>query len=97
LQLHKVAGLESSIRGFADLATGAKTIQFQLARAMTRKKALDLSALDNMAQTWQGAVADLQASLNRSQQREQRQRNGSHDQASAVRDQESGIRNESVS
>ena len=34
------------IAAFTSLSTGAKTLQFQLARAMARKKPLDLSPLD---------------------------------------------------
>jgi hypothetical protein len=36
-------------------------LQFHLARAMGRKKPLDLSPLDAMAARWQQAVADLKA------------------------------------
>jgi hypothetical protein len=46
-----------------ELATGAKTLQFQLARAMARQKPLDLSPLDAMAARWQAALDDLQRHL----------------------------------
>jgi hypothetical protein len=44
---------------FLSLATGAKTLQFHLARSMARKKPLDLSALDGMAAGWRSALATL--------------------------------------
>jgi hypothetical protein len=48
--------LEPAVVGFLELATGAKAIQFQLARAVARKKPLDLSPLQVMAQTWTTAI-----------------------------------------
>jgi len=61
LHQHQVPGVENGIRSFTELSTGAKTIQFQLARSMARKKPLDLTMFDGMAQTWQNAIADLKA------------------------------------
>jgi hypothetical protein len=60
---NNVVGLENSIRACTDLSTGAKTLQFQLARAITRKKPLDLSPVDAMAETWRTALTDLQANF----------------------------------
>lgn len=37
---------------FLQIAQGAKALQFQLARAMARKKPLELGALDDMARLW---------------------------------------------
>jgi hypothetical protein len=51
--------LEGPILACTRIATGAKTLQFHLARAVARKKPLDLSALDNMAGWWQSAQATL--------------------------------------
>jgi hypothetical protein len=48
---------------FREIATGAKTLQFHLARAMARKKPLDLSVLDRLADAWSAATADLQSTL----------------------------------
>ena len=59
LQKQNVKGMDFSIRAFTELSAGAKAIQFQLARALTRKKPLDLAAIDTMAKTWHNAVADL--------------------------------------
>jgi hypothetical protein len=60
LAQNRVAHLGESIQGFAFLATAAKTMQFQLARAMARKKPLDLSAIDGMAKAWDTALMNLQ-------------------------------------
>src|SRR5262249_34515784 len=51
--------LDGPITAFTGIATGAKTLQFQLARAIGRRKPLELSALDNMAVVWQSALATL--------------------------------------
>lgn len=59
LQDHGVKNLDEAIAAFTDMSAGAKTVQFQLARAMTRKKPLDLSAIDQMAERWQTAMAEL--------------------------------------
>jgi len=42
------------------IAQGAKALQFQLARAIARKKPLELSALDTMAEQWEQAMSTLQ-------------------------------------
>jgi hypothetical protein len=60
LQTQNVQHLEEPIAVFSELSTGAKTLQFQLARAMARKKMLDLSVLDHMANRWQTALTLLQ-------------------------------------
>jgi hypothetical protein len=45
--------LEEAISAFSEISIGAKTFQFQLARAMNRKKSLNMSALDEMALSWE--------------------------------------------
>lgn len=60
---HGVAGLQPATQAFATLAIDAKTLQFQLARAMTRKKPLNLAALDDMATAWQAAINGLTSRL----------------------------------
>jgi hypothetical protein len=55
------AGLDDEIAAFQALSEGAKTLQFQLARAMTRRSTLDLSPLDHMAACWERAMRSLQA------------------------------------
>jgi hypothetical protein len=63
LKDRRVSGFEEAQRAFADLSGGAKTLQFQLARAMARKKPLDLSLLDVLAATWNRAVDELRSGL----------------------------------
>ncbi|HYO76472.1 MAG TPA: DUF1839 family protein, partial [Thermoanaerobaculia bacterium] len=54
-------GLEELRRDFLDIAEGAKAFQFQLARAMARRKPLDLSPLDTMAARWERGIGGLKA------------------------------------
>lgn len=61
LQAHEIAGLEESIAAFSDLSTSAKSMQFNLARAMSRKKPLNLSTLDELAGRWVAAVEPLKS------------------------------------
>jgi len=58
-----VVGLDEPIEAFTALSTGAKTLQFQLARTMARKKPLDLAPLDDLAASWHTAVDSLSARL----------------------------------
>jgi len=51
--------LSGPIASFNHLATGAKTLQFHLARAITRKKSLDLSPFDGLANEWRGAIESV--------------------------------------
>lgn len=48
-----VDGLEEPLTAFTDISNNAKTLQFQLARAISRKKPLDLSTLDLMGERWE--------------------------------------------
>lgn len=59
LLAHDVGGLELARDSFASLSAGAKTLQFQLARSMARKKPLSLAPIDEMAKTWQTAIDHL--------------------------------------
>src|SRR5205085_11245999 len=61
LQSQNVPGLAESIAGFSELSTGSKTLQFQLARAMSRKKPLDLAPIDRMGQSWASLHRNLRA------------------------------------
>jgi len=54
-------GLEDAIRAFRELSEAAKAFQFQLARAMARKKPLDLAPLDAMAERWERGIGGLKA------------------------------------
>ena len=51
--------LAKPIASFTSLSTSAKTLQFHLARAMSRKKPLDFTPFDVMAQTLDSAIEDL--------------------------------------
>ena len=56
-----VERLDAPIEGVESLSTGAKTMQFQLARAMNRKKPMDLTPLEAMAGRWQSATDQLKS------------------------------------
>ncbi len=59
LQSQGVGGLEGAIESVFRLSTGAKTLQFQLARAMARKRAIDFTPVDQMAENWTQAMQQL--------------------------------------
>jgi hypothetical protein len=54
-----VDGIEAPARALMDIAHETKVVQFQLARAVARRRALDLSPLDAMAQRWDAALPAL--------------------------------------
>jgi hypothetical protein len=56
-----VAGLEGARESLGHISQTAKTFQFQLARAMTRRKPLDLAPIDAMGESWERAFAELRA------------------------------------
>jgi hypothetical protein len=58
-----VAGLAEPMARLRRISQAAKAFQFQLARSMARNKALDLSALDDMAADWQAGMDALRCSL----------------------------------
>ena len=51
--------LKEPLTAFTDISNNAKTLQFQLARAISRKKQLDLSALDTMGDCWESGINSL--------------------------------------
>lgn len=59
LKAEGVEGLDVAINAFTQLTQGAKSYQFALARAMARKRPLDLSPLETMAQHWQVGMTAL--------------------------------------
>jgi Domain of unknown function (DUF1839) len=61
LQAQGVNGLETSIESALSITTAAKTMQFQLARSMARKKPLDLQPIDQMAANWTIIAEQLKA------------------------------------
>jgi hypothetical protein len=60
---HGIAGLEEPAELFVALSSGAKAMQFQLARAMARKKTMDLTPLDDLATQWRTATGLLTSRL----------------------------------
>jgi Domain of unknown function (DUF1839) len=63
LSSHGVAGLEPPAAALQAIAEGAKALQFQLARSMSRRKPLELAPLDVMASQWEEAVQPLRKRL----------------------------------
>ncbi len=56
-----VNGVDGAATSFRAISRDTKTLQFQLARCMARKKPLDLSPLDEMAVQWQAGMSALHA------------------------------------
>ena len=54
-----ITNLEFAATAFQHIAESTKALQFQLARSMARKKPLDLSPLDQMAEQWQAGMNAL--------------------------------------
>lgn len=54
-------GLEQEIRAFRHISEGAKALQFQLARAMSRRRSLDLAPIDAMAEYWERGITSLKS------------------------------------
>jgi hypothetical protein len=52
-------GYEAAAESLRSLAETAKAFQFQLARSMARKRALDLSPIDAMGRQWESALGSL--------------------------------------
>jgi hypothetical protein len=63
LQGQGIGGLDGAIESILRLSTGAKTLQFQLARAMARKKAVDFTPVDQMAEHWTQAMQQLKGAF----------------------------------
>jgi|ERR1043165_3676988 hypothetical protein len=61
LKRNNVKQTDEPIAAFQELSTLAKTLQFHLARTVTRKKPLDTSVVDKMAMCWEDAQTNLRA------------------------------------
>ena len=61
LAAHGEAALEAQIEAFRAISEAAKVFQFQLARAMSKRKAPDLSPIESMGERWQHAMRGLKA------------------------------------
>lgn len=59
LQENQKGHLAVAIENFNAISTTTKAFQFQLARAIARKRTMDLNALDDMAILWQDAMNEL--------------------------------------
>ena len=53
------SGLDDAAAAFRDISATAKAFQFQLARAMARRRQLPLEPLDRMAELWQRGTSDV--------------------------------------
>lgn len=58
-----VVGTTDAMEAFGEIARATKTLQFQLARSMMRKRALDLASLDEMASLWNDGMMSLRRSF----------------------------------
>ena len=63
LESHGVEGLRMTADACAEISHATKAFQFQLARSMARRKALDLSPLDAMAEHWERGMTALRARM----------------------------------
>lgn len=59
LEQNGEGGLSETIQLYDEISTSAKTIQFQLARSVSKKKALDLTSIEKMGSAWQTATETL--------------------------------------
>ena len=59
LEQNGEGGLSETIQQYDEISTSAKTIQFQLARSVSKKKALDLTSIEKMGAAWQSATDTL--------------------------------------
>ena len=59
LQQQGQQNLDAAIQAFATISNNTKAFQFQLARAMARKRPIDLAPLDEMASAWQAGMSQL--------------------------------------
>lgn len=61
LATQNTTGLDTAAEAFQRIAAASKAFQFQLARAMARKKELDLSPIDAMAVEWDRGMSSLRS------------------------------------
>jgi hypothetical protein len=59
LMRHGVGGLADAASALREISQGAKAMQLQLARAVSRRRSLDLAPLDAMAALWELSVPAL--------------------------------------
>ncbi|HJV22606.1 MAG TPA: DUF1839 family protein [Holophagaceae bacterium] len=56
-----VEGLAEAEAAFREISTTTKAYQFQLARAMARKRPFDVTVIDGLAAAWERGMGDLRA------------------------------------
>ena len=56
---HGVGGAQGAATEFDEISKATKTLQFQLARSMMRRRPLDLGSLDEMGQRWERGIDQL--------------------------------------
>lgn len=61
LQNRGANDLNLAIDAFSEISNSAKVFQFQLARSVSRKKGIDMSPVDGMAENWESAMSSLVA------------------------------------
>lgn len=61
LESHGIPQAQGLAEPFGEIASAAKNFQFQLARAMARKKPLDLTPIDAMGHHWQRGMEGLRS------------------------------------
>ena len=59
LEQNGEGGLSETVQLYDEISASAKTIQFQLARSVSKKKALDLAPIEKMGSAWQTATDTL--------------------------------------
>lgn len=59
LSIQGQQGLVEASKSFREISESAKTFQFKLARAVSRREPLDLSPLDTMAESWHRGTSAL--------------------------------------
>jgi hypothetical protein len=59
LERQNTAHVANAASAFGEISQATKAFQFQLARSIARKKPLDLSPLDTMAEKWQLGIDEL--------------------------------------
>jgi hypothetical protein len=59
LEAQGVGGTRDAAAAFAQISEGTKAFQFQLARAMARRRPLDLAPLEDMAELWERGMDSL--------------------------------------
>jgi hypothetical protein len=59
LKSHNLLHLDVAIENFTYISTTTKAFQFQLARAISKKRSIDLAPFDEMANQWQTAMSSL--------------------------------------